>query len=184
MTHVTRALQSHNLSGEGIISRTYRPTYFLTTQGHGRPRRMRDQLNAGATFETTRTWKTMHIIHAPIHFNKTIMKGWLWRPNDIQGPCGLNLPDIWLTGEEKPRKNLIQETCPDRELNPGPLRGRRACSISYSLLVPRFAGSIQAGVDEFFQSVKILSMTSFGREVKPWVPCRRFTARKRTSSLN
>ena len=28
-----------------------------------------------------------------------------------------------------------------------------------------------------FQSVKILSMTSFGREVKPWVACRRFTAR-------
>ena len=23
----------------------------------------------------------------------------------------------------------------------------------------------------FFQSVQILSMTSFGREVKPWVPC-------------
>ena len=36
----------------------------------------------------------------------------------------------------------------------------------------------------FFQSVKILSMSSFGREVKPWVPCRRFTARKRTSSRN
>ena len=35
-----------------------------------------------------------------------------------------------------------------------------------------------------FQSVKILSMTSFGREVKPWVPCRRFTACKRTSSRN
>ena len=35
-----------------------------------------------------------------------------------------------------------------------------------------------------FQSVKILSMTSFGREVKPWVPCCRFTAHKRTSSQN
>ena len=30
-------------------------------------------------------------------------------------------------------------------------------------------GSIPAGVDGFFQSVKILSMTSFRREVKPWV---------------
>ena len=49
---------------------------------------------------------------------------------------------------------------------------------------PRFADSIPAGVDGFFQSVKILSMTSFGREVKPWIPCRRFTARKRTSSRN
>ena len=35
-----------------------------------------------------------------------------------------------------------------------------------------------------FQSVKTLSMTSFGREVKSWVPCRRFTVRKRTSSRN
>ena len=33
-----------------------------------------------------------------------------------------------------------------------------------------------------FQGEKILSMPSFGREVKPFVPCRRFTASKR--SLN
>ena len=41
---------------------------------------------------------------------------------------GLKLPDIRLTGEEKPRKNLTQETCPDRGSNPGPLRDKRACS--------------------------------------------------------
>ena len=41
--------------------------------------------------------------------------------------AGLKLPDICLTGEEKPRKNLTQETCPDQESNPGPLRDRRAC---------------------------------------------------------
>ena len=35
-----------------------------------------------------------------------------------------------------------------------------------------------------FQSVKIQSMISFGREVKPWVMCCRFTERKRTSSRN
>ena len=40
---------------------------------------------------------------------------------------GLKLPDICLTGEEKPRKNLTQETCPDRGSNPGSLRDRRAC---------------------------------------------------------
>ena len=40
---------------------------------------------------------------------------------------GLKLPDICLTGEEKPRKNLTQETCPDRGSSPGPLRDRRAC---------------------------------------------------------
>ena len=42
-------------------------------------------------------------------------------------PVGLKLPDICLTGDEKPRKNLTQETCPDRGSNPGPLRDRRAC---------------------------------------------------------
>ena len=40
---------------------------------------------------------------------------------------GLKLPDIRLIGEEKPRKNLTQETCPDRGSNPGPLRDKRAC---------------------------------------------------------
>jgi hypothetical protein len=32
--------------------------------------------------------------------------------------------------------------------------------------------------------VKILSMPSFGREVKPFAPCHRFAARKRTLWLN
>ena len=46
----------------------------------------------------------------------------------IFGDLGdLKLPDICLTGEEKPRKNITQETCPDRGSNPGPLRDRRAC---------------------------------------------------------
>ena len=40
---------------------------------------------------------------------------------------GLKLPDICLTGEEKPRKSLTQETCPDRGSNPAPLRDKRAC---------------------------------------------------------
>ena len=46
----------------------------------------------------------------------------------IFGDLGdLKFPDICLTGEEKPRKNLIQETCPDRESKPGTLRDKRAC---------------------------------------------------------
>ena len=40
---------------------------------------------------------------------------------------GLKLPDICLTGEGKPGKNLTQETCPDRGSNSGPLRDKRAC---------------------------------------------------------
>ena len=47
---------------------------------------------------------------------------------DIQGPWGaIKLPDICLIAEEKPRKNLTQETCSDRGSKPGPLRDRRAC---------------------------------------------------------
>ena len=42
-------------------------------------------------------------------------------------PGGLKFPDICLTGEEKPRKKLTQESCPNRGSNPGPLRDRRAC---------------------------------------------------------
>ena len=39
---------------------------------------------------------------------------------------GLKLPDIRLAGEDKPRKNLIQETCSDQGSNPGPLHDKRA----------------------------------------------------------
>ena len=45
---------------------------------------------------------------------------------------GLKLPDICLTDEEKPRKNLTQETCPDLGSNPGPLRDRRAVPLRWS----------------------------------------------------
>ena len=41
---------------------------------------------------------------------------------------GLKFPDICLTGEEKPRKHLTQETCPDRGSNLGPLRDKHACN--------------------------------------------------------
>ena len=82
---------------------------FLTTQGHGEPPRMRDQLSAGATSQTTRTWKTIHTIHTPIHANKMNMKGWLWRPNDIRG---LKLPDIFLTDEKKTPKTSLKKLVP------------------------------------------------------------------------
>ena len=39
---------------------------------------------------------------------------------------GLKFPNICLTSEEKPQKNLTQETCPDRGSNLGPLSDRHA----------------------------------------------------------
>ena len=56
----------------------------------------------------------------------------IWNDDDdgqmIFGDLGsLKFPDICLTDEEKPRKNLTHETCPDSGLNPGPLYDKRAC---------------------------------------------------------
>jgi hypothetical protein len=52
--------------------------------------------------------------------------------------------------------------------------------LSHSPLDPSFAGSIPTEVDGFLRVIKIRSTTSFGGEVKPSVPCRRFTACNRT----
>ena len=62
-----------------------------------------DQLNAGATSETTRTWKTIPTSHAPIYSNKVNMKGWLRRPNDIRRPVptGDRTRACWVTGGGK-----------------------------------------------------------------------------------
>ena len=68
VTYPYRALQNHDLSGEG----SHR--YFMTTQGHGEPPRMSDQLNAGANSESTRTLKTIHTIHSLTHSNKAVMR--------------------------------------------------------------------------------------------------------------
>ena len=45
--------------------------------------------------------------------------------------------------------------------------------------VPKFGGSNPTETVGFFRAKKILSTPSFGGEVKPSVPCRRFTAFKR-----
>jgi hypothetical protein len=50
-------------------------------------------------------------------------------------------------------------------------------------LVPKFAGSNPAGAVGFLRAKKILSTPSFGGEVKPPVPCRRFAACKRSLQL-
>ena len=47
------------------------------------------------------------------------------------------------------------------------------------VVLPKFAGSNPAETVGFFRAKKILRTPSFGGEVKPLVPCRRFTACKR-----
>ena len=101
--------------------------------------------------------------------DENMLKNMLMELNDRCEDYGMNIniskTKPWLS-EEREKSTLVIQW------------------LSYSPLDPRFAGSIPAGLDGFFQSVKILSMTSFGRKVKPWVPCRRFTAREITSSRN
>ena len=50
-------------------------------------------------------------------------------------------------------------------------------------LVPKFAGSNPAEAVGIFKGENIFSTPSFGREVKPSVPCRRFAACKRSLEL-
>ena len=48
------------------------------------------------------------------------MKWWLWRPNDIRGPCGPKVSwHLCYRWGKIPKRNLTQETCPDRGSNPG-----------------------------------------------------------------
>ena len=127
MTPAARSLQSHDLSGEGIkLWITH--ILFLTTQGHGGPPRMSDQLNAGATSEDNTNVKD-NTLQAHTHLYQQGEYGMMitvakWYSGTLGG---LKFPDICLKGEEKPRKNLTQETCPDRGSSPGPLRDRSAC---------------------------------------------------------
>ena len=65
---------------------------------------------------------------------------WLWWPNDIRGTCGpkasWHLSYRW---GKPPKKKLTQKTCPDRGLNPAPLRDLfvlswRSPALSWSLI--------------------------------------------------
>ena len=87
VTYAARALQGHDLSGEGI-KLWVTDILFLTTQGHGESPRMSDQPNAGATSETAQTWKAIHTKHTLSHPYKANMEWWLRRPNDFRGPWG------------------------------------------------------------------------------------------------
>ena len=60
------------------------------------------------------------------------------------------------------------------------LRGFGGLEVACWPLVPKFVGSNPAEAVGFFRAKKILSMPSFGREAKPFIPCRIFAACERT----
>ena len=69
---------------------------------------------------------------------------------------GLKLPDICLIGEEKPRKNLTMETCPNWGSNSGLLLDRHACyHLVHSGGLKRFIGTDTASVELFFQHIHL-----------------------------
>ena len=82
---------------------------FLTTQGHGGPPWISDQLNAGATSETSRTLKT---IHSLIHYNKVDLRRVIMLAKWYSRNVGLKFPDICLTGEEKSWKTSPRKLVP------------------------------------------------------------------------
>ena len=125
MTHAARALQRHDLSGEGIkLWITY--TLFLPHKDmEGLPVWVISPMPGPPPRQHKHERQYSPRTHSVIPTRRR------WNDDDGQMILadlgGLKFPDICLTGEEQPRKNLTQETCPDRGSNPGPLRDKRAC---------------------------------------------------------
>ena len=126
VTHATRALQNHDLSGEGIKLWI---TYILLW-----PHKDMDGLSGWVISPTPGPPPRQHK-HERQYTPSThsiIPTRRIWN-DDYDGQIifvdlgGLKFPDIVLQVRKKPEKNLTQETCPDRGSNPGPLRDKRAC---------------------------------------------------------
>ena len=122
-THATRALQSHYLSGEGIKLWITYILFWPHKDMEGLPGWVISSMPGPPPRQHKHERQYIPDTHSIIPTRR------IW--NDDNGGqmifVGLKFPDICLTGEEKPRKNLTQETCPDRGSNHGPLRNRRAC---------------------------------------------------------
>ena len=89
---------------------------------------MSDELNAGGRLRNNTNIKDYTHIHSLNRSNKANLIRMIVMAKLYSGNYGsLKLPGICHTGEEKLRKNLTQETSPDRRSNPGPLRDRCAC---------------------------------------------------------
>jgi hypothetical protein len=125
---------------------------------------------AGWWGETVFSYVASHKVVTFVRFWK--MK-WTVLPTDTQTPCvnntitqpGFCVKAIWF---------YLQKRVAEKWL-----RWSRGSVLAFSTQVRRFKPGRSR---QIFKGVKILSMPSFGGEVKPSVPCRRFAACKR--SLN
>ena len=125
MTHAARALQSHELSGEGIKLWITDIHFWPHKDMEGFPGWVISPMPGPPPRQHKHERQYTPSTHSVIPTRR------IW--NDDYGGqmifgdlMGLKFPDICLTGEEKPRRNLTRETCPDRGSNPGPLRDKRA----------------------------------------------------------
>ena len=126
MTHATRALQSHDLSGEVIKLWITYILFWPHKDVEGLPGWVISPMPGPPPRQHKHERQYTPSTHSVIPTRR------IWNDGDdgqmIFGELGgLKFSDICLTGEEKPRKNLTQETCPDRGSNPGLLRDKRAC---------------------------------------------------------
>ena len=127
MTHAARALQNHDLSGEGIKLWITYILFWPYKDMEGLPGWVISPMPGPLPRQHKHERQYTPSTHSVIPTRRI----WNYDGADDQmilGDLGgLKLHDIRLTGEEKPRKNLTQETCTDRGSNPSPLRDKRAC---------------------------------------------------------
>ena len=126
MTHAARAPQSHDLPGVGIKLWITDILFWPHKDMEGLPGWVISPMTGPPPRQHKHERQYTPSTHSFIPTRRIL--------NDYYGGqmifgdlvC-LKFPDICLTGEEKPRKNLTQETCPDRGSNLGPLCDKRAC---------------------------------------------------------
>ena len=126
VAHAARDLQSHDLSGEGIKLRITYILFWPQKDMEGLPGWVISPMPGPPPRQHKHERQYTPSTHSVIPTRR------IWN-GDYDGQMifgdlgGLKFPDICLTGWGKTRKNLTQETCPDRGSNPGPLRDKRAC---------------------------------------------------------
>ena len=119
VTHAARALQSHDLSGEGIKLWITHILFWPHKDMEGLPGWVISPMPGPPPRQHKHERRYTPSTHC--HPNKANMKWWLRRPNDIWGPWGdLKYPDICLTGEEKPRKKTHPGNVSRPGIEPGP----------------------------------------------------------------
>ena len=144
MTHAARALQSHDLSEEGINFQSHTYFFFYYTRAwRASPDEWSAQCRDHLRDNTNIKDDTHHaLIHSSSKADMTrmimIVK---WYSGNHEG---LKLPDICLTGKEKPRKKHDSGNWSLPGIEPVPLRDRRACyRLLHSLVLTWVTGYIQ-----------------------------------------